>query len=272
MFVEAATKDNRPRFNAVLISAFTVFQNVFQSTKDPTIEKLEQGFVQDINLFLEYYNNYLSAVWSRSYQDKFCPVVVYFPDYQHLDKSIQRDMEGKRGELFAFYKTFLKRHGNENGEVKRLEYCRCVWVQAGDRSYPHKDAVRHFRDIVHHKGVLYTTGDPVGLMASVPLDLYMASRLRNLVLIERHTGKIRKPEEFRLKIHKDGQLPFLPCVHVALGDDILIKPMATPKLKKQIIDAAINERWLTRSEEDIRGKIAKILNVPPGTLRKYDFI
>lgn len=271
-FVDIATKDSKPRFTAVLISAFTIFRNVWTMQNNPTMSSLEEGFVKDVNLFLEYYDTYLSFVWNGLPADRYCPVIIYFPDYKHLPKELRMETSGKRELLFNLYRDFLARHGNHNGEVKKLEHSRCFWITAGQSSYPHKDVASKFREITAHPQIAYYIGDPVCLISHIPLDLYMSARIRKLVLLESYTGRIRTPPEFRIKIDKEGRVPFTSAAHVALGDSVLIKPMANLKQRKAIYEAAEKDRWLTRGEEDIRNRIAKIMDVSSNTLRKYDFI
>lgn len=271
-FVQDAGRDTKPRFNAVIISAFTIFRNVWGTKKDANASDLEQGFITDVNLFLEYYDAYLSAVWSRMYGDKFCPVVVYFPDYKHVPKEILKEHSGRGAEFMAAYKAFLIKHSPDDGEVKRLNHCRCVWISAGHATYPHKEVVRKFREITSHPSSLYTTGDPVCLITHTRLDYHISSRLRGVQLLESHTATIRTPGEFRFRLDKDGRVPFQSAVHVTLGDSDLIKPFVGLKIKREILEAAEKERWLTRSEEDVRNRIAKISNIPVATFRKYDFV
>lgn len=271
-FVTDAAQDTKPKFNAVIISAFTIFRNVWDTLKEQTLANAEQGFVNDVNLFLEYYDAYLSAVWSRMNGDKFCPVVIYFPDYQHVPKDIRREHSGKIVDFLAAYKTFLTKHSPQDGEVKRLSHCRCVWISAGHATYPHKEVVRKFREITSHPQSLYTTGDPVCLITHTRLDYHIASRLRGVQLLESHTARIRPPSEFRFRLDKDGRVPFQSAVHIALGDGDLIKPMVALKTKREILDTAEKERWLTRSEEEVRNRISKISNIPVATFRRYDFV
>ena len=273
LFVDASTKDRKPRFNGVILSAFTIFNNVWAMNNDATISELEQGFVKDVNLFLDYYDTYLSFVWSQLSGDKFCPVVIYFPDYKHVPKEISREVTSKKQlQMLEAYKMFLARHGNHDTEVRKLIHSRCIWIRAGDVTYPHKEVARKFKEIIAHPKSLYTTGDPVCLMTHIALDYYAAFRIRGLVLLERHTARIRKPDEFRFKLDKEGNIPFQSTPHVVLGDNTLIKPWINHKTKKLILEAAEKDRWISRGEEDIRGRISKITDIPVSTLRKYDFI
>jgi hypothetical protein len=271
-FVEAARKDHKPQFHAVLMSAFTIFRNVYNTKAGQTMTELETGFVQDVNLFLEYLDTYLSHVWRRTAAGKQCPVIIYFPTYKHVPKELVRDRSEKTAEMFKKYDEFLKRHSGYNKEIKRSDFTRCFWIDAGEVTYPHKEVARKFREITTHATSLYSSGDPICLFSSVPLDLHIASRLRNIQLLESFTARIRTPYEFKLKLDKSGSVPFYSCTHAVLGDDVLLKPQVGIKIKREILEAAEKEKWYTRSEDDVRSRLAKITDIPVGTLRRYDFV
>lgn len=272
-FVDAVKTDTKPRWNGVMISAFTIFRNVWSSSPTtPNMTYMEDGFVKDINLFLDYFDTYLSLVWSRLTGNKFIPVVVYFPDYHRLPKELEREFTGKNAELFSMYNLFIAKHGNRNEQVKKLDHSRCFWIRVGDATYPHKELARKFREIASHQDSLYTSGDSLCLITHIPLDLYISSRLSGVVLLESYTAKIRKPNEFRFKLDKEGRVPFQSFVHVALGDSALLKPQATLKMRKQIIEDAVKDRWLTRGDDDILRRVSKITGIPSSTLKRYDFI
>ena len=271
LFVEASNKDIRPMFNAVLISAFTILRNVWTMKEASTLEDLEKGFVKDINLFLEYYDTYLSFVLNRTSGERFCPVIVYFPSYDHIPKNLVRDSSGKTKEFFDLYKKFLARHGNTEGEVRKLENVRCFWIRAGDVTYPHKEVARKFREIVSHPKSLYSSGDSLGLITHIPLDYHLAFRVRGVIVLESYTAKLRKPDEFKFKLDKEGRVPFQSVTHAVLGDSALLKPQISPKIRKSLLETAEKDRWISRSEEDLQSRISKITNISTSILRSYAF-
>lgn len=274
-FIKDAASDVKPSFHAVIISAFTIFRNVYQTKSagghKPSDKEMEEGFITDVNLFMEYFDAYLSAVWSRLAGDKFCPVIIYFPDYRHVPKDIEREYIGKAAELWDGYKRFLRQYDGHEGEVKKLDHTRCFWMRAGDVTYPHKEVARKFKEVTVHPACLYTSGDPVCLITHVPLDLHISSRLRGVQLLESHTARLRPPSEFRFKLDKDGRVPFQSSVHLLLGDSVIIKSMVSSKIKRTILETASQERWVGRSEDDVRQRLSKISQIPMATMRKYDF-
>ena len=272
MFVAASATDNHPRFTGAILSAFTIFRNVWAMNNTATLGELEEGFARDINLFLDYYDTYLSHVKSRLAGDRRSPVALYFPGYDRVPKEIEREHIGKRGLLMAQYKQFLSKHGTDDAAIKRMENVSLFTLRAGDATYPHREVVRKFKDIGGQKGSLYSSGDPVAVLTHVPLDLHMTHRLRGVKSLESYTGRLKDPEEFRFRLDKEGRVPFQAAVHLVLGDDVLIKPMVTPKIRKELLETASKERWASRSEEDVRLRVSKITQIPIATLRKYDFV
>lgn len=271
-FVSWSTMDKRPRYTTFFISAFTIFRNVWTMYKNPTMDEMEEGFVKDINLFLEYYDIYLSFVCSNTDREKQASVIIYFPDYRSVPKEILRDNSEKNLSMMNMYKRFSDLHGRDNGEVRKLQFVRCFWVSVGGTVYPHKDLASKFRSVANHPSSMYSTGDNVCLITHIPLDYYLSFRTRNLSLLESYTGIIRTPKEFGLKLDKEGRLPFLPTTHVVFGDGVMVKQMVPLKIKRELLELAEKEKWFTRSEDDIRFKIISKLNLHSSFFRKFDFI
>lgn len=270
--VEASNVDKRPRFTGVLLNAFTFFRNVWVKESFPTIASVEEAFVQDLNLFLDYYDTYLANVWNHQLSDqKYCPVIVYFPSYAHVDKEILREHSGKASQIEDMYKIFFKKHHSEMGMVKTMQHIRCFFVIVGPNMYPHRELVQKFRDIVHRRDSLYTSGDPVAITTHIPLDLYLSYRLRNLHLLESNTGTIRPASEFHLKLDKDGRVPLQSAVHVVVGDDKMIKPMVSHKLRREVLERAGEERWSSRDEADVTIRLSNLTGIPIAKLRQHRF-
>lgn len=264
--------DRNPQAKAVLLSAFTIYANVWGSTTDHSLAAMETGFIQDLNLFLDYYDIYLSHVWNPYFGEKFCPVIVYFPDYHTLEKELRRELTGDSGDAFAGYVNFMKKQNIQDGEVRKLEHVRCMWITAGAQTYPHREVVRKFREVTHHQDCLYTSGDPIWLMSHIPLDFYMAKRVRGIQILQRHTGKVVSPDSVRLKFDRGGRVPWMTTTHVVFGDGVLIGTLLDRSSRKVLLDDATTHKWMSRSEEEIRQRIIKLTKIPPATLRKYDFI
>lgn len=271
-FVDHAAQHRTPAFNACLISAFTIYRNIFAMDKSASIETLEQLFIKDLTLFLQYYDTYLDHTKTSFMQGKKAAVIVYFPQYGRLDKDIRLEPSESRLELFTGYNKFLKRFSGRDEMVREMEHLSCFWIRAGDATYPHKELSRKLRDITAHPKSLYTSGDPISLISHIPLDFHLASRVRNLLVFESYTGKVRPWDEIRFRIDKDGFIPFNSTTHGVLGDRVLIKPLVSGKVKREILAKAKEDKWLSRTEEDIRHRIAKIANLPIRDLRKFDFV
>ena len=271
-FYAAVETDHKPRFNAFVINAFTIFRNNWDSKKHPTLMVFEKDFTRDLSLFLEYYDTYLSVIWNRLDEGKHCSVIVYFPSYEKIPKELWREQSGNAELLYSAWQKFAAKYGQEDQEVKKLDHCRCSFIRAGDTALPHKEVARKFKDIVAHRNNLYTSGDPVGLISHIPLDWYLSFRLRGVKLVESNTARIRLVEDYRYRLDKDGRVPFQPAVHAVLGDGVLLQSQVDRKTRKTILETAEQDRWVGRGPDDVLHRIAKLSGINDGKLRRYDFL
>lgn len=271
-FVKHADIDRSPEFSGTIISAFTFFRNVMRMDKDGDIKVLEEAFLNEIRLFLEYYDIYLSQTKMSLDRVRKSPVVIYFPDYKHVERELLRDLKGEKAELFTRYNAFVKRYNGRDQMAMQLENCICYWVRAGDATYPHIEVARKFRDLASVSNSLYKPNDKIALITHIPLDFHISKRLRNIVRFKSYTGELETADDFKLLFDKEGRLPFNTAIHLTFGDSQMIKPWASPKAKREILEVAEKDRWLTKSEGDIRKHLAKIMDIPVTKFQKYDFI
>jgi hypothetical protein len=234
--------------------------------------ELESAFIVDVNLFVDYYDTYLSWVLPHENRGKKALVLVYFPDYHHVPDKILRVKTGKGLEFENLYKAFYKKHKDVlEGEVRQTDHVRCIFVKAGGTSYPHKDLARQLKDTANLKNCLYVQGDPVVLLSHIPLDLYLGQRVRQVELLESYTGILRPMRDFGVKLDKSGVLPFNPTTHLNFGDDPMIKPMVQGKKRSELLEQAKNDHWINRSEGEIRSRIIKALGVSSADFMGFDF-
>ena len=270
-FVDNAVTDRKPQFTGVLISAFTVFRNIWSMNRNASLSDLANSFAKDINLFLEYFDTYLAFTTPNYISDKYVPVVVYFPNYRHVDKNILLEHTGNELALYEAYMKFLAVHGQHEGPASTMEKCKCFWITAGNTSYPHIEAARKFKELANNPKSMYSQGDNVALISHAPLDHHIGARIRNVKILESYTGKLKPISDSKFRLDKEGRVPFLSITHVVLGDKVLIKPMVKNKARRELLEEAGKDKWITRSVEDIRFRIAKALGVSMASLRKYDF-
>jgi hypothetical protein len=271
-FVDHAESDRTPTFTGCILSAFTILRNVHSTLKTDNMEALEQGFVTDIRLFMEYYNIYLGCTKSNINTGKKAPVVIYFPNYHRIEKDLLLEPSKSRAELFALYKKFFNRTSGRDEKVQDLEHASCFWIRTGDAGYPHRELVRKFREITSHPLCLYKSGDTIAMMSHIAFDFHIAKRLRGIMILESNTGRLRPAQDIRAKLDKSGFIPFMTTTHVVFGDGYLIKPLASNKIQRSIREQAEKERWLSRSEDDIQARISKTSGIPLKDLRKFDFV
>lgn len=271
-FVDHAEKHHNPAFTACLLSAFTILRNVHGTLKTENIDELEQAFVKDVQLFMEYYNTYLGFVKSHFTQNKKACVVVYFPTYDRIAKEMRLEPNRERSTLAALYKRFLARTTGRDEKVMDLEHVSCFWMRAGDGTYPHREVASKFRQLVISPTCLYRTGDPIAMVSHVAFDFHIMGRVRGIMLLESHTGLLRPGSDIKARIDNSGIIPFMSVTHGVFGDKTLLQSQLTPKLRKQLRAQAEEEKWTTRSEDDIRNRISKTTGISVRDLRKFDFV
>lgn len=264
--------DLRPQFGSVLISAFTVFQNVRETYKDANMEDLEAAFVKDITLFLEYYDSYLSLTRSHLQKGSFNQVIVYFPSYARVAKEIRKEHTGKTAEVLALYDRFLGRNRGKDELVRQMENVQCFWVRVGEHTYPHRELARKFTQLSARGDSAYSPNDKVALLTSVRLDYHIVRRLRGVGLLERYTGLFKAPSTFRFSLDKEGRIPFHPVAHLLFGDNLLLKPWMDRKTKKLVLDTAEKEHWKTKPESAVLSRLIKLSGISQSDLVKYDFL
>lgn len=274
-FVDRAARDNKPEFMAYLISAYAVVRNVMDTKKANKVEArladIESAFVQDVNLFMEYLDTYLSFTWNQMWGAKKVPVLVYFPDYHRVNSKIRREFTGRDAELQTMYQAFLKHHGSYNEIVKVLDHCQCYWVSAGQVTYPHVELAGKFRDIGLANDTVYQRGDPIGMITNMPLDYHIDGRLRNVSVIKSYHATVETHKDFRFRLDKEGRIPFTAATHLVFGDNALIKQEIPLKTKRLILETAEKEKWASRSETDVYQKLVKLSDLPARFFKDHDF-
>lgn len=94
------------------------------------------------------------------------------------------------------------------------------------------------------------------MVSHQPVDWHICDVVKNMVLLESHTGKYKHPDQFGEKAF-GVELPFLPSTHAVLGDKVLIKPVLTPKQKKELLELAESQQWDLRTSEFVSDSIRK---------------
>jgi hypothetical protein len=270
-FVNSALIDKKPQFSVSCISACTILRNVMSTYKDATFSQLEEAFVKDVNLYVEYYGAYLNDTLSQHNRNKKAVIIVYFPDYKKVPTDIIREHTGKSADFWKTYDLFLSRHGQHDQVGRTTQFVKSVFVPTGHATYPHVELSRKLRQITTFHDSLYSSNDPVCLISHIPFDFYLSGRIRNIRLMESYTAKTIPPPDFKYKLDKEGRIPFNSTTHVVFGDDVMIKPMAQRTLRKELFEQAVKEKWIHRDESDIRVRIAKKLGIPTSDLRRFDF-
>jgi len=272
-FVKQAAVDVRPEFTLVLINAFTLFRNAITTSPEGNQDTWGVSISRDVGLFLEYYDTYLANTQSRGQDDKRCLVVVYFPNYKLLELKGLLKQDGKVLEVYHAYQKFLSTYQHGDQMVRRMDHLVCYAVMVGgSQSYPHVDLASKVKDLADHPSIRYTRGDVIALISHVPLDWYLARRLRGIQLLESFTAKMKKPESFKLKLDDKGRIPFEPVTHGLFGDKVMIESQIDRAQRRKLLSIADEQKWSDKSDETVRRLLSEHLSLKGSDLLKFDFI
>lgn len=88
------------------------------------------------------------------------------------------------------------------------------------------------------------------------IDWHICDVVRNMVLLESHTGNYKHPDQFGQKAF-GCDIPFLPATHAVLGDKSLIVPAIKGKEKNELMDLATQQQWDMRTTEFVSDAIRR---------------
>jgi len=104
---------------------------------------------------------------------------------------------------------------------------------------PHRELAHWLRDLSSQKNDLYYYDrSPYGILSHCLVDLHLLRHVKEGVLVERYSGKMRSLNNIHTKLDKSGVIPFTPITHRVFGDDIHLAPMVKGKKKTEIIQKA----------------------------------
>jgi len=191
-----------------IISALTVKNSVDMLYAS---NQLMQTLVEEVNTIHSLYDM------------SNCKPVLYIPDYKSLYKDINL---GKTGDVVT--KDYFTR-----------EYVLNNLKVASD----------HITMTVEHgnKHKLKPNTNKVLITTHLSVDLLNISKIKNLYLLESHTGKLKSYREWYSKLHKIGKLslevfPFIEEIVYILGDGG-ISLMMKLHIRRELHRLAMEKRW-----------------------------
>ena len=102
-------------------------------------------------------------------------------------------------------------------------------------------------DVLSNTYKLKSTTNKVLITTHLPVDLLNIRILKNLLLLESYTGKLKNSKEWYNKYHKIGKLnldifPFVEEIYYILGDDYMVRPMKLA-LRRDLHQLAATKNW-----------------------------
>lgn len=99
----------------------------------------------------------------------------------------------------------------------------------------------------------------VALFTHQPLDCHILKKYKSF-LVRSHTGEVLDYRDYGEKVFTKP-LPFLPALHVVLGDTELIKPYIGIKEKRQLFDIMEKNKWQYMPEYKITQMLYTMYNL-----------
>lgn len=269
LFKNRAASDQTPFATLFLINLETVFRNNYN--KALSHKEIFDACVQDMDLFLVYFEAYLSWVL-RGKTSSPIPVVLYIPNYQAIPKDLLRSHPASWELMMSAYDVFRKKFPTTNTLSSQTQFTSRWVVPVGSTTYPHIELAHwvHNAALENQSGG-YTWGDPVCLITRNVIDLHITRRIRSLLLLESYTAQIKTPDQFGSKLIKDVPIPFTVGTHRAFGDPVHIKPIVERKTKKELLELAVSHKWMTRSTDGILRDISSVTGVGIAELQRAKF-
>lgn len=263
---EQAQDRNRMMWSAVLVSAYTVFRNIY--VKGITPIDLATRFRTDMDLLRLYLDAYLTA---QKLPQITIPLVIYNPNYSYLKAEFLREPSPTNAELLEKFTSFAKGLPPDETLYGSTDGTTMMSVSVGNAGMlPHIELAHWLQNKAlssPHFGYKY--GQPVLMLTHCPIDLHITRRLPKVFLIESYQGTVRPSKEFGRKLEKGNDtIPFQVATHRAFGDPVHLKTLATRDQKKQLLAMAETRKWLQLPQEAVMRDVVQVLGSSIAELTK----
>lgn len=202
-------------------SLYTLARNIISSSNHKN--KLEvitnKGFLPTV---LEEIN-----IINSLYINTKCKPVIYFPDYEKISKYLNAGKDTQASKAFE--------------EI--------IMIRNALKKIPSLSSLEVITDIklpkVQEKALITT---------SMSVDLLNVHNVRQLALLESHTGKLKLPIDWNTKYHPIGTkpmavFPFLENLLFVLGDKTTVNPMKLG-IRLQLFQLAFDNNWTGKTTQD----------------------
>ena len=218
----------------------TVLRNLLQAMESDDVLKLDEDvlypkFMEEVETFEEYVDKYTNGKTE---------VVFYLPDYSHINRLLP--FAGLRT-----IKTDRQRqvYGLEESVFKRLK------KEVKEEEKNAKKEGREWTDpFIETDHTLPRGKGSALILTHCPTDLLSYTSFPLLKLIESHTGKIKKRDEWNTKLTGDkvrlANIPFNRFTLQICGDGNHLIMSGTKKMKDFLFDLADTNNWTSMTTID----------------------
>lgn len=270
LFKDRALTDKKPFATCFVINLETIFRNNYD--KKLSQKEVFDACLQDMDTFLIYLEAYLSWIYGPN-PHRPIPVCVYIPDYKSIPKDLLREHPASWELMMSMYHKFIKSFPLLDTLSSYTEYTLRYSLRVGSTTYPHIELATWLRNLAFEQGrnMGFSWGDPICLISRNVIDLHIAKRIKSVLLLESYTAEIKTPDHFGTKLIKTPLIPFNIATHRAFGDAVHLKPLVMRSTKKELIDLAEKNRWMSRSYETILRDVCTVAKVPSSEIRRTVF-
>ena len=103
------------------------------------------------------------------------------------------------------------------------------------------------------------------MISHCPVDFHVHRYCKKFSIIETHTGRYRTSKELGDKVFKHPNLPFIPALHMLLGDKEYVVPSIGIKEKRLLLEMAEKRKWELSTSFSIEENIRSLgIGIPKG--------
>lgn len=239
----------------VMINIGTLLRNLI--VKDSTVQTVFEAFASELPSLLNEVSELLRTTTSINKPLLFLYSVNYPKclDVEHLRKpSKSRMLLFDCIHYINLHSTRLfgdKHTGNVNGVEVLYKHISKPKIPIADQLYHQITSCT-----LHRRAIM---------LSHTAIDFHLVNRLTDMVLLESHTGKWKKPHTINTKVFGSAyeSVPFYPITHMCLGDKDIVKPTMSISQKKELIALAIKDKWRSKSERHVNMMIDLKFHITP---------
>lgn len=237
------TFSDKVPYRLFMINAYTLVNNVCSMLKHASPMQINDALNNEISHLRVYIDAYGKT-------HNVTPIVIYYiPKYQYLPKELIRDnSKNANGIVDAIYKDVIRQYLSTPTLIDSEGYTLVEYtVPVGNHGFPHRELYSWL--LKQNIPGYIPDRDRVAILTHCIVDLHISSRLGNMTLLERYTGKAIPSKDFGHKLHSSGYIPFNIYTHRVFGDKLHFKPLVSSKDRDKLVNIAKEKKWMVSTAD-----------------------